>query len=290
MSPVDRAEQIRAAYERCRIRYSTIDLSFPVFLARVEEIASADPNGGANEWREVLAKLQMEDLYLALACSRGDRIAWEYFADDYLAMIRKYALRACNNPADAEDLAQQLITGLMTDGSRIGSYNGRGSLAAWLRVSVAHAAIDRFRRNARLVSLEGREEEPVKTLPQLLESPAEDNLDRRWGPILCSVVTEEIRKIPPRDRLILCLYYLQALPLKLIGRHFHVHEATASRWLDGLRRKLRKNIEHELGARYGLKPEEIQSLWVWASGVDGFSLEKVLGKTPELETKGGAGP
>jgi RNA polymerase sigma-70 factor, ECF subfamily len=293
MFPTAALVEARTAYERCRKRYTTIDLPYEAFLARLEEIVSAEAAGNAPDLRAAISRLQLEDLYLAVACSRGDRIAWEYFADDYLAMIRKFALRACRNPSDAEDLAQNLVARLMEDGSRLGSYNGRGSLSAWLRVSVAHAAIDRFRRNAKQVSLEATEEESGNTLPQAsVDSPAEDRLDRRWGPVLCSVVTEEIRKIPTRDRLILCLYYLQAVPLKLIGRHFRVHEATASRWLDGLRRKLRKNVERELSVRYGLKSEEIQSLWVWASGVDGFSLEKVLGKMPELdmETKRGAGP
>jgi RNA polymerase sigma-70 factor, ECF subfamily len=286
MFPAATLAEVRTAYERCRKRYSTIELPYEAFLGRLEEIASAEGSGN-------ISKLQLEDLFLAVACARGDRIAWEYFADDYLAMIRKYALRACRNPSEAEDLAQNLVTRFMEDSSRLGSYNGRGSLAAWLRVSVAHAAIDRFRRNAKQVSLEAVEEETGNVLPQPSpDLPAEDRLDRSWGPILCNIVTEEIRKIPPRDRLLLCLYYLQAIPLRLIGRHFRVHEATASRWLDGLRRKLRKNIERELGLRYGLKSEEIQSLWVWASGVDGFSLEKVLGKMPELdlETKRGASP
>jgi RNA polymerase sigma-70 factor, ECF subfamily len=278
--------EVRKKFDDCRKRYATVDLPFEVFLSRVNEIVSGELSREADDWHAAFSKLRHDDLYLAIACARGDRIAWEYFADDYLALIRKYALRACDNPADAEDLAQQMITRLMEDESRIGGYNGRGSLAGWLRVSVAHAAIDRFRRNSKQVSLEMVEEESGMQLAQpAVEIQAEERLDRRWGPVLCEIVTEEIRKISARDRLILCLYYLQSVPLRLIGRHFQVHEATASRWLDGLRRNLRKNVERELSLQHGLKGEEIQSLWVWASGVDGFSLEKVLGKGPELSLK-----
>ena len=192
-------------------------------------------------------------------------------------------MKACRNYDEAEELSQQLVATLMEDRAKLGGYNGRGSLAGWLRVAVAHAAIDRFRRSSKLMSLDEMQETGGETIrvPQVQPSDA-DQADSRWGPVLCAILTEQLRKLPPRDRLLLSLYYLQSVALKVIGRHFGVHESTASRWLESLRRTLRKEVEGELRARHGLKRREIESLWRWASEVESFSLAKVLGAGREV--------
>jgi RNA polymerase sigma factor (sigma-70 family) len=149
-----------------------------------------------------------------------------------------------------------------------------------LRVSVSHAAVDRFRRARREASLDELEEpqrDGAFSAAAHGTEKTEEGMDARWGPVLSRVLAEEIRRLPPRDRLLLGLYYLQGVPLKTIARQFHVHEATASRWLDGLRKSIRKRIERELRIRHGLRPREIQSLWHWVSEQEEISLEKVLG-------------
>ncbi len=263
-------DQARDAFEQCRRRFPAIDLRIEVYLQRIQEIAaSGDAQSGA---------IQYEDLFLATACARGDRIAWECFADQYLSAIKTFALKACRNFHEAEELSQQIVAALMEDKAKLGGYNGRGSLAGWLRVAVAHAAIDRFRRASRTVSLDEMQEIGGDTIPALQdERLTAERSDCRWGPVLCDLLSEQLRKMPARDRLLLALYYLQSVPLKAIGMHFGVHESTVSRWLESLRRNLQKGVERELRIRHGLRRREIESLWVWASEVESFSLEKVLG-------------
>ena len=94
--------------------------------------------------------------------------------------------------------------------------------------------------------------------------------------MLSEALAGEIGRLAARDRLLLNLYYVQAVPLKLIGQQFRVHEATVSRRLESLRREIRKRIEKELRARHGLRPREIQSLWHWVSESDGLPIEKAM--------------
>jgi hypothetical protein len=96
------------------------------------------------------------------------------------------------------------------------------------------------------------------------------------------VLAAEIQELSARDRLLLSLYYVQEVPLKLIGRHFGVHEATASRWLEGMRRGIRRRVEKKLRREYGLTRRDIRSLWRWVSEDGGFSLTGMLplGKEP----------
>jgi RNA polymerase sigma-70 factor (ECF subfamily) len=278
-------EAIRLAFERCQRRYPTIFMEFEEFKNRVEEILSRESAvtgyPAADRLRQELLpdKLHLEDLFLAHACSRGDRIAWEYFVDAYLPVLRRCAAQACKCMSRSEDLAQELVTKLLDDRHRFAGYNGRGSLAGWLRVAVSHAAIDHFRRDRKQVSLEDLQDlgQAAASARHGLSAAGEsERVDARWGSVLLSVLVEDLRRLPPRERLLLNLYYVQDVPLKAIGRQFGVHEATASRWLERLRQGLRKRIEREMKRRHGLRAGELESLWRWVSEETDFSLQEAV--------------
>jgi len=290
MIPAGALLEIRQVFERCQRNYPTIQQDLDVFAAHVEQIMHRMPEaegaasfqGDCNAWLVGFSRLHHMDLYLALACSRGDRIAWEYFADDYLPLVQRFALQVCRNSTEGEDLAQELVVNLLPAPGReakLASYNGRGSLAGWLRVAVAHAAIDRFRRSRRQVSLDELEEqnrERPAHFQRASENGVEERLDSHWGPVLSKLLCEELQRLQPRDRLLLSLYYVQGVPLREIGRQFGVHEATASRWLEHLRRGIRKRVEREIKRHHGLGSRDLQSLWRWVSEEEGLALEKLL--------------
>jgi RNA polymerase sigma factor (sigma-70 family) len=257
---------ILETFERCQRRYPTVQLSFDIFQARVDDILAEMQAVGDKAQVEAFARIHHEDLFLATACAHDDRIAWEYFAEDYSPLLRNFAAQACGNPGEGEDLAQEIIAKLLNDKRRLAGYNGRGSLSGWLRVATAHSAVDRFRRLKKLTSLEELQERgaPVVVATQVDED-CDESLDSSWGPKISSIVDECLRKLPSRDRLILCLYYLQDVPLKAIGRQLGVSEATACRWLDRTRQDIRKHTERELRSKHGLRPNEMRPLWKWIS-------------------------
>lgn len=148
---------------------------------------------------------------------------------------------------------------------KLQSYNGRGSLSGWLRAAVSHAAIDRFRRTRKQVSLEElseRGELPQAQNPDPVNR-SEEGLDARWGPVLVQTVKQEIARLSARDRLLLSLYHLEGISLKLLGLRYGVHEATVSRWLEHARREVRRQVERELRNAHGLSAREVGSLWHW---------------------------
>lgn len=239
-----------------------MQLSIVAFQARVDEILASEVRSAGDEVRsETFARIHHEDLFLALACADEDRVAWEHFAEDYLPLLRHFATQFCGNPGEGEDLAQEIANRLLEEKGCLAGYNGRGSLAGWLRVTVLHAAIDRFRRTGRQTSLESLEERGAVLPLNNVGDQDEESLDSRWGPVISVIAQECLRRLSARDRLILCLYYLHAVSLKDIGRQFEIHEATASRRLDRLRREIRKEVERELRKKHRLRSSEIQSLW-----------------------------
>jgi RNA polymerase sigma-70 factor, ECF subfamily len=271
------ANEVLEAFERCSQRYPTIQLPFEAFQSRVDAILSQEvPSPDEGFRRKAFLQIHHEDLFLAIACSRADHIAWEYFADDYFPILKQYALHTCGNASESEDLAQEITAKLMNEPNRLAGYNGRGSLAGWLRVAVSHAAIDRYRRRRREVSLEELQENGAQSV---LVDPAKDggeeDLDSRWGPVISGIVGEKISGLSSRDRLILGLHYLRGVSLKTIGLQFGIHEATVSRWLDRVRREIRKQVENELRKKHGLRAGEIKSLW------ERISISSVVGPISE---------
>ena len=277
-------EEILEAFERCQQRYPTVRLQVEVFQSRVNEILASETQLPAGEGRgDAFGRMHHEDLFLAIACSRDDRVAWEHFADDFLPLLRNFAAQACRDPAEGEDIAQEITAKLLNDKKKLAGYNGRGSLAAWLRVAVSHAAVDRFRRQSRQTSLEALEENGV---PAAITDPGkqedEETLDSHWGAVVSEIANDCLRSLPARDRLLLRLYYLEGVPLRDIALHYGIHEATAYRWLDRMRKDIRKHVERELRRKHGLRPSEMQSLWKWVS--PSSLAESVAGHAQGLET------
>jgi RNA polymerase sigma-70 factor, ECF subfamily len=257
------AQEIAEAYERCLKRYPTIQISYKDFQARIEEILSKEHSlSKAKSWITALAFIHYEDLFLAMGCSRQDRVSWEHFADEYSPLLRKFSTQVCGDSGEGEDLAQEITVKMLTEGNRMAGYNGRGSLAGWLRAAVAHAAVDRFRRARRLVSLEDSSNSgALADWMDTGEADSEEALDSRWGPIISNAVSESISRLAARDRLVLGLYYLRGISLLAIGRQFRIHEATVSRWIERLRRDIRKQLEKDLRKKHGLRTNDIRSLW-----------------------------
>jgi RNA polymerase sigma-70 factor (ECF subfamily) len=283
MIPGDALTEIGAAFAQCQSRYPTIRLPLERFLQRVDSSVAAMRSGGpigATEWLAAFRQLHHADLFLAAACAAGDRIAWEFFADEYRPLLRQFAERACRDRDEAEDLAQELVAAMMTGegarGPRLAGYSGRGTLAAWLRVTVAHSVVDRFRRGRRQVSLEDLESRAPDAEPASPPPPVEATLDARWGPVVAGLLEAELRSLPARERLLLALYYVRGVGLKAIGAHFGVHEATASRWLEQTRRGIRRRIEGDLRRRHGLRRADIEGVWRRVAERDLPALERVL--------------
>jgi RNA polymerase sigma-70 factor (ECF subfamily) len=275
--------EIGTAFAACQSRYPTIQLPFERFLARIEACVAAIPGAEADApdgWLATFRQLHHADLFLATACTTGDRIAWEYFADEYLPLIRQFAERACGRGGQAEDLAQELAATMMSSEagrpSRLAGYGGRGSLAGWLRVTVAHSAVDRFRRGRREVSLDDPDPRAHVTEPEAPQASIDDRLDARWGPVVSRLFEAELGALPARERLLLALYYVRRAGLKAIGAHFGVHEATASRWLEHTRRGIRKRIEGELRRRHGLRAADLEGVWRRVAEGDLPALERML--------------
>jgi len=120
--------------------------------------------------------------------------------------------------------------------SKLGFYNGRGSLDGWLRTVLAQEYVNTYRKQRRLVSLDEESEEGVQfAAPERNEAPTAD-------PALTRATDEALRNLSSEERLVLSSYFLDNRTLADIARTLHVHESTISRKVEKLTRILRKQI------------------------------------------------
>jgi len=210
-------------------------------VGRLQNFGLADGAGASRQQQAAFFRgLRLDDLVLARACAAGKERAWERFIAIFRQPMERAAFAITRSDSLGRELADQLyaeLYGLTTrDGERrcpLQSYRGRGSLAGWLRTTLAQRYVDHYRHCRREEALE----EYDAAAPEAEhETPASEMTT------LKKVVEGALGGCKAEDRFLLAAYYLDERTLLEIAHVLHVHEATVSRKLKRVCRELRKQI------------------------------------------------
>lgn len=193
------------------------------------------------------------DVELARLCAAGDERAWETFVREYRPVLYR-AADALDRTGGAREVADSLYAELygITDAggarqSLFRYFEGRSSLATWLRAVLAQRYVDRLRAR--------RATEPIAD-DTAAPPPADPDRDR-YVALVRVALARAISRLAARDRLRLAAYYVQQLTLAQIGRLLGESEASASRHLARTRRELRSYVERQLRDEARLTDDEI---------------------------------
>jgi RNA polymerase sigma factor (sigma-70 family) len=188
-------------------------------------------------------------------CAEGDERAWERFVREYRPILYR-AADALDRTQGAREIADSLYADLygLTSGtgerqSLFRYFQGRSSLATWLRAVLAQRYVDRVRAARRSEPL-GEDTEPEAA------PPADPDRDR-YVALVREALARAVSRLDPRDRLRLSGYYVQALTLLQIGRLLRESEASASRHLARTRREIRVEVERQLREESRLNDDQI---------------------------------
>jgi len=146
-------EQLKSAHEAGLAAHPGLDVPFEQFARRlvVGENGSTDICAPAGLTTR-LAELQAADYFLATACECSCPEAWERLLELYLPRLRAMALRWGASAADADEVARDLPGELLSQPAHgrtstlLGTYNGTGSLLAWLG-TIVDRGLSRRARN-----------------------------------------------------------------------------------------------------------------------------------------------
>ena len=237
------------------------------------------------------------DLELARRCAAGEEQAWERFILEYRPILYR-AADAIDPTGGARDLADSLYADLY--GLRKGDqsttpgtgaerkslfhyFQGRSSLATWLRALLAQRFVDRLRAGKRLQPLPDEDRaDGGSGRREFSRDPTPDPARARDLRLLQRALGQAVADLAPRDRLRLACYYAQGLTLAETGRVLKEHEATVSRQLARARRAIRENVEQRLRGEAGLNDAQIAQCFASASEDAGpIDLDRILAVAPE---------
>src|SRR5580765_5730960 len=202
-----------------------------------------------------LEKVIEDDLELARLCAEGDERAWERFVREYRPILYR-AADALDRTQGAREIADSLyaeLYGIKTAAgerqSLLRYYQGRSSLATWLRAVLVQRYVDRVRVQRKMEAL------PDEESPGRSEEP--DPERTRYVTLVREALGRAVSALTARDRLRLGCYYVQELTLAETGRVMNESEATASRALARSRKAIRHEIERQLRVEERLSDRQI---------------------------------
>jgi RNA polymerase sigma factor (sigma-70 family) len=160
-------------------------------------------------------------------------------------------------------------------------FQGRSSLATWLRAVLAQRYVDRLRAQRRFEPLPDEEhdaERVVRTTgPAADGGEPPDPARARYLGLVRRALGCAVGRLTARDRLRLAIYYVQELTLAETGRVLKEHEATVSRQLARTRRAIRTAVEQQLRDEAGLNADQVAACFEWMAGDPGsLDLKKVI--------------
>jgi RNA polymerase sigma factor (sigma-70 family) len=158
----------------------------------------------------------------------------------------------------ATEIADNVLVDLFLPGPsgqrRIGSYEGRSSLATWLRVVVIHHAANERERFRNRIG-----DPQVPDVPDELATSRMDASLRasRYGGMIRDALRSSCDCLTERERLILLLRYDDGLQFGQIARIFGVHQSTITRQIERACKRLREAVIATLSTKYDLNPAAI---------------------------------
>ena len=201
------------------------------------------------------------DLELARRCAAGEEPAWERFVLEYRPVLYRTA-DALDPTGGARDLADALYADLYSQ-SLFRYYQGRSSLATWLRAVLSQRHVDRLRAQKRFEPFP-EDDSPAGGVEGRAGEPADPKRSRHLA-LLGQALARAVDRLDSRGRLRLGCYYVQELTLAEIGRLVGEHEATVSRQLARTRRALREDVERQLRVDHGLSEAQVAECFAAAA-------------------------
>jgi RNA polymerase sigma-70 factor, ECF subfamily len=269
----------------CQARCSDVEISRDIFTGYVWDIACKYLADSSNESAVAAfaGKLYLQDLYLACGCAHNSEEAWKVFDTRYRRFITDLVRFCHRNGTDPEEIADLVLVSLYfhdrSGRQRIASYDGRSSLATWLRVIVINRAINE--RNERKLALE----ECVPDIPDVRAVAHFESALRaeRYGRIVCDSLAGALRQLTPAERLMLLWRYEDNMALGDMADLLGIHQSNVTRRLCRVQAKVRESVIEILTFQHRLSPPAIQECLddVVENPMISVSLMSLIKETPQ---------
>lgn len=176
------------------------------------------------------------DLALATAAGKGDMGAFEQLYERHNRRVYSLCLRMTQNPAEAEDLAQEAFIQLFR---KIGSFRGDSAFTTWLHRLTVNQCLMHFRKKS--VKLEKTTEEG-ETPTQVVRGTENPNA----MPIVDRIALDSaLNQLPPGYRSVFLLHDVEGHEHEEIAKILGVAVGTSKSQLHKALMKLRRILKKQ---------------------------------------------
>ncbi|MCU4174226.1 RNA polymerase sigma factor [Carboxylicivirga sp. N1Y90] len=161
-------------------------------------------------------------------CRKDDRKMQEQLYRAYAGEMLSVCLAYEPDRDDAKDILQN---GFLKVFRNINTYNGQGSLKAWIRRIISNTAVDAFRKRQQNLTLR------IDDL-RANNEPSEDVSD----PLICQDLLKEVEKLPDGARMVFNLHAIEGYGHKEIAKMLNISEGTSKSQLNRARKLLNEQL------------------------------------------------
>jgi RNA polymerase sigma-70 factor (ECF subfamily) len=174
------------------------------------------------------------DYQLAQRVAAGDMQAFEDFYGRYHRRVYSLCLRMTNNPAESEDLTQEIFIHVY---HKIGGFRGESTMKTWLHRVTVNIVLMHIRKNARRkeqMTEDGESPEPVlKSTTAPSQTPILDRM----------ALERAIAQLSPGYRAVFILHDVEGYEHSEIARICGISSGTSKSQLHKARKKLYELIK-----------------------------------------------
>jgi RNA polymerase sigma-70 factor (ECF subfamily) len=251
-------------YAEAAAAWPGVSVERDVFVAAYEAKVGDD---------EPLPPAGAAELYLALACARGDNAAIAAFDREFLAVV-PVALAAMKLPAATVDdvratVRDKLLLAEPGAQPRVIEYAGRGRLKGLVQVTATRTAIDRIRHEAKEAELPAKEFAGPGNLELSL-------IKAQYREAFVAGFTRAVAAASRRDRNLLRLHFLGGVTLEQLAQMYGVHRATVVRWLAAAREAVFGATREHVAETIGAPADELDEMFDLVRSRVELSVERLL--------------
>ncbi len=160
---------------------------------------------------------------------QGDKDKFEVIVERYYDKLHRYAMRLLNfNSQDADDVVS---SSLLKAYQNLAGYNPRLKFSSWIYRIVHNEAVSLIRKNSKFFSFD-----PFTSSISLIPGKKDVNISKLE-------VKQVLDKLPPNDKNLLVLFYLEELSIKEIAEILKTTSNSAKSRLSQARSKAKKLIK-----------------------------------------------
>jgi RNA polymerase sigma-70 factor (ECF subfamily) len=215
-------------------------------------------------------------LYLACACTRGDKAAVRAFESQFIPEVKRALGRLRLSNEELEEVVQRLRSQLLVgEGDvppRIASYTGEGDLRGFLRVTAVRSAL-KLKRGDKLVA----DPDAALEVASARDDPELSYMKELYRESFRASFRAALDGLGDRDKNLLRQHFVDGLGIDALGRMYGVHRATAARWVQAAREELLAATRREFAARTRASKRECDSLLRMVQSRFDVTLRRLIG-------------